>query len=362
MDGIGWFTYYTLKHIVKQHPEIEFHFLFDSGIEKEFLFADNVIPHNLFPPAKHAALNIVWFEWSVRMALNRIKPDLFFSPDGLLSLGWGGKQHGVIMDINFLHRPKDLKWTNSKYYNYFFPKFAHRANRLATISQYSKDDIVRSFHIDPAKIDVVYCGVNDVFHEISDAEKIEVKSGLSGGEDYFLFVGTLHPRKNLVNLLRAFELFKEETGAPLKIVIAGKPSYKAEDIYAQQAQMKYKDEVIFPGRINDDKLNGVLASAFASTFVPHFEGFGLPIIEAMQAGVPVIASNTTSMPEVAGDAALMVDPMKVDEIKNAMTRLYKEPELRQQLIRKGKERTKLFTWEHTADLLWESIDKCLQQK
>lgn len=359
MDGIGWFTFYTLQHIVKQHPSIEFHFLFDSGIEEEFLFAENVVPHNLFPPAKHAVLNIAWFEWSVRRALTRINPALFFSPDGILSLGWKGKQHGVIMDINFFHRPKDLKWTNSTYYNYFFPKYAHRADRLATISQYSKNDIVDSFHVDPSKIDVVYCGINDFFHPISDEEKIQVKAQLTGGRDYFIFVGTLHPRKNLVKLLQAFELFKEETGADLKMVIAGKPSFKAEEIYAQQEQMKFKDDVCFPGRINDDRVNSVLGAAFASTFVPHFEGFGLPIIEAMQCDVPVICSNTTSMPEVAGDAAIMVDPMQVEEIKSAMVKLYRDPALRNQLIEKGRERKKIFTWEQTADKVWNSIETCL---
>src|SRR5688572_30107594 len=99
MDGIGWFTYNTLQWIVKQNSQIEFHFLFDSGIEKEFLFAKNVIPHNLFPPAKHAVLNVIWFEISVKIILEKIQPDLFLSPDGILCLGWKGKQYGVIHDI-----------------------------------------------------------------------------------------------------------------------------------------------------------------------------------------------------------------------------------------------------------------------
>ena len=359
MDGIGWFSYHTLGHIVRNNPSVEFHFLFDSGIDKEFLFAENVTPHNLFPPAKHAVLNIAWFEWSVRRALKKINPDMFFSPDGILCLGWNGKQHGVIHDISFLHRPGDLKWTNNKYYNYFFPRYAKRARRIATISEYSKADICHSFHVDPSKVDVVYGGGNEVFRPISIHEQHQVRQAFSAGKPYFIFVGTLHPRKNLVTLLRAFELFKEETGSDYKMVIAGKPAYKAADIFAQRDEMKHKDDVLFTGRVDDEKMNSLLGAAFASTFVPHFEGFGIPIIEAMQCDIPVISSNTTSMPEVAGDAALLVNPGNTEEIKAAMTKLYYEPDLRISLIERGRVRRNQFTWEKTAAALWNSIQACM---
>src|SRR5919112_690730 len=142
MDGIGWFTYNTLQYIVKQNPNLEFHFLFDSGIDKEFVFADNIIPHNLFPPAKHALLNLMWFEVSAQRMLHKINPDIFISPDGLLCLGWQGRQYGVMHDINYFHNPKDFKWSNRRYYNYFFPKYAEKACRIGTVSEFSKDDIV----------------------------------------------------------------------------------------------------------------------------------------------------------------------------------------------------------------------------
>ena len=163
MDGIGWFTYNTLKEITVNHPEIEFHFLFDSGIEDEFLFSRNIIPHNLFPPAKHALLNTIWFEWSAKNLLNKLKPDLFFSPDGILCLGWDGKQYGVIHDINYEHRPKDLKLSNRIYYKYFIPRSAKKACRLSTVSEYSKNDIVNTYKINADKIDVIHLGINEFF-------------------------------------------------------------------------------------------------------------------------------------------------------------------------------------------------------
>ena len=359
MDGIGWFTFNTMQYIVRKNPGIEFHFLFDSGIEKEFLFSNNVIPHNLFPPAKHALLNIAWFEISARAVLKKINPDIFFSPDGILCLGWNGKQHGVMHDINYHHNPQDLKWTNSKYYNYIFPRIAKKATRLATVSNYSKTDIVNTYQVAPEKIDVVYSGINLFYKPVSPAEQLLTKSKLTNGADYFIFVGTLHPRKNIVRLLQAFDLFKKETNASVKLVIVGKAMYKGEEIFQQHRQMHYKEDVIFAGRVSDDKINNILGSALASTFVPTFEGFGLPIIEAMQCDVPVICSNTTSMPEVAGNAALLVNPFDVDDIKSGMIKLYADASLRQALVEKGRLQRNVFSWERTAGLLWQSIEKAL---
>ena len=359
MDGLGWFAFSSLQHIVTGNPDVEFHFLFDTPPDPQFLFAPNIVPHVLFPPAKHALLNVVWFEWSVRSKLRQINPGLFFSPDGLLCLGWKGKQHGMIADINFVHYPADLKWSNQKYYNHFYPRYAKVATRLATISEYSKKDIVESFGTAPGKIDIVYCGINSFFTPVSAGAQQQERIRLTGGAPYFLFVGTLHPRKNLVRLLQAFELFKLQTGADIKLVIAGKPSYKADEIYHQHTLMTSKEDVIFPGRIQDDRINTVLGSALAMVYVPHFEGFGLPIVEAMQCDVPVISSNTTSMPEVAGDAALLVDPYNVEAIKDAMVQVYSDPALRAALISKGRHQKQQFSWKRTADLLWQSMQRCL---
>ncbi|MEJ7679533.1 MAG: glycosyltransferase family 1 protein [Segetibacter sp.] len=154
-------------------------------------------------------------------------------------------------------------------------------------------------------------------------------------------------------------MFKKETGAPIKLIIAGKSLYKVKDIFQKHDQMLFKSDVIFTGRVSDEKINDMLGAAFALTFVPTFEGFGIPVIEAMQCELPVICSNITSMPEIAGNAALLVNPINVDEIKNAMINLYRSPSLRMDLIEKGRQRKNIFSWKRTADLLWKSITKCL---
>ncbi|MFT3843919.1 MAG: glycosyltransferase family 1 protein [Lacibacter sp.] len=359
MDGIGWFTYNTLKYIVQKNPQIEFHFLFDSEIDESFIFGENVHSHVLFPPAKHALLNIIWFEWSVKRFLNKEKPDLFFSPDGILCLGWKGKQFGVIHDINFLHKPKDLKFSNRKYYNYFFPKYAKKAAGIATVSAYSKQDICSSYTIDENKVDVVYCGVNSFYHPV-DAATVELtRRQFADGQPYFVFVGTLSPRKNVLGLMKAFDLYKKESGDKMKLLIVGWSMYKTDELVELKQQLQFGSDIIFTGRLGDDELNNVLASALCLVFVPFFEGFGIPVIEAMQCNVPVIASNVTSVPEVTGDAAILVDPENTTEIKDAMIRVVNDHELRLSLIEKGKQRKALFTWEKTAELLWQSISRIL---
>jgi glycosyltransferase involved in cell wall biosynthesis len=358
MDGIGWFAYNTLKEITVNNPQIEFHFLFDSGIDPHFIFSKNIVPHNLLPPAKHAVLNIIWFEWSVKQILKKINPGLFFSPDGILCLGWNGKQHGVIHDINFYHHPEDLKFSNRKYYNYFFPRYANKATRLATVSEYSKLDIVKNYDIKKDNIDVVYNGINSFYHPVTEKIINRTKDRYTDGKSFFIFIGTISPRKNLSNLMRAFDLYKQETRSDTKLVIAGGGMYKVHHLHNLKTHLQFGTDIVFTGRLDDAELNNLLGSAIALVFVPKFEGFGIPLVEAMQCNIPIIASGVTSIPEVIGDAGLLVDPFDIYEIKNAIVRIETDKFLRNELIKKGENRKEFFSWEKTADLLWASIRKC----
>lgn len=359
LDGIGWFTFNTLRHIVKAHPETEFHFFFDAPPDDSFLFGANVVPYVLFPPARHALLNIVWFEWSVRHQLRNLQPDLFLSPDGMLCLGWNGKQLAVIHDINFLHHPSALKFSNRHYYNFFFPRFARKATRIATVSKFSQQDIAANYHIPPSMIDVVYNGVNDFYQPIDDAEKEKVRQQYAGGHPYFVFIGTLSPRKNVLGLMKAFEHYKKQYGCDSLLLIVGGSMYKTAELYDYQKQLQFGSCIHFLGRLPDAELNRILGAALALVFVPFFEGFGIPVIEAMQCRVPVITSNITSLPEVAGDAAILVDPTDTAAISGAMHQLVTDISLRNRLIEKGILQKEQFTWERAAQRLWDSVCKCL---
>lgn len=362
LEGIGWFTFETLKRITNDHPEDHFIFLFDRDFDEDFIFSDNVTPLILSPPARHPFLFYWWFEFSVANFLNKYKPDLFLSPDGYMSLKANCKQLAVIHDINFEHHPKDVSWIVRKYYTHFFPKFARKASRIATVSAFSKKDIINCYKIDATKIDVVFNGCNEQYSPINKELQLLTKQTFSKNCDYFLFVGALQPRKNISRLLEAFDKFKTKEKNDVKLIIVGEKYRWTSNIKNTYLNMKFKDDVIFTGRLHSTELHHVIASALAMTYIPYFEGFGIPILEAMNCDTPVITSNITSMPEVAGDAALLVDPFSVSSISNAMIYIYKDEDMRNSLIEKGRKRKLNFSWDKTADLLWKSILKTIESE
>ncbi|MFZ1259257.1 MAG: glycosyltransferase family 1 protein, partial [Chitinophagaceae bacterium] len=263
----------------------------------------------------------------------------------------------IIYDINFEHKPGDIKLKNRIYFKFFFKRFARKAKRIATISEYSKKDIADYYKLDSSTIDNVSCGINSNFSPLDEQQISEVKNKWSGGKPYYFFVGSMHPRKNIKRLIDAFNLFKQKTGSNFKLILAGSILWSKTEIEDSYTNSPYKEDIIFTGRLSDEDLQKMLGAAYALSFVPIFEGFGLPIVEAFQSGVPVICSNVTSMPEVAGNAALMVDPFSIDSIAEGMVTLSKNNELRNQLIAKGHIQKQLFSWSRTAGLLWESICK-----
>ena len=362
LEGIGWFTFETLKRITTQHPEHDFFFIFDRKYSDEFIFSDNITPIVTHPQARHPLLYYLYFEYSIPRILKKLKPDLFLSTDGYLSLSGKTKMLNVFHDLNFEHYPADLPFAERKYYRYFFPKYAQKANRIATVSEYSKNDIVKQYGASPNKIDVVYNGANESFKPIADKEKQAVREKYADGNPYFLFIGALHPRKNLVNLFKAFDKFKQEGGNLEKLLIVGEKKWWTDDIKKAYAEMKNREDVIFSGRLEFAELQRVLASALALVYVSYFEGFGIPIVEAFYTETPVITSNVTSMPEIAGGAALLVDPFSVESICAKMKKMASDNELRKSLIAKGRERRKEFTWQKSADRLWASIERTIKNK
>jgi glycosyltransferase involved in cell wall biosynthesis len=357
LEGIGWFSYETLKRIVTNHPEHQFIFIFDRPYSEEFIFSENITPVVIGPPARHPVLFYLWFEFQVPRVLKKYKANVFLSPDGYISLKTKVPQLAVIHDISFAHRPQDIPGMKRWYYNFFFPKFARKAARIATVSNYSKTDIAKTYQVNPEKIDVVYDGCNEKFKPVSPEDQMLFRGKYTGGVPYFLFVGALHPRKNITGLLKAFDAFKTETGQREKLLIVGGEMHKTGEISDVWQKMHFKNDVVFTGRISQQELYGIFGSALALAFVPFFEGFGIPILEAMSAGIPVICSTATSMPEVGGNAVLYVEPKNIKQIAEAMKKIASDSNFRNELVEKGLKQKMNFSWDKTALLLWQSIKK-----
>ncbi len=220
---------------------------------------------------------------------------------------------------------------------------------------------MKRYGVDANKIDLVYSGTNDSFKPVGEDVKKRIGAEFTQGAPYFVFMGSLHPRKNLARLFTAFDQFKQTDTSGAKLLIVGMKKWWTGDIKESFDKMKFQDDVILPGRVELKTLNEIVASALAVTYVSYLEGFGLPILEGFHSDTPVITSNVTSMPEVAGGAAFLVDPFSTDSIANAMTRMASEPELRSELIEKGRIQKENFSWQKTSELLWESIEKTLAE-
>lgn len=356
MEGFGWYTYETTKRLVENHPEHTFILFFDRPFDSKFVFGPNVIPVILRPPARHPILFILWFEFAVYRALKKYKADVFFSPDGYLSLRSKIPQVSVIHDLNFEHFPQDIPSVPRTYLRYFFPKFAKKASKIVTVSHYSRADIASVYGIHPSKIDVGWNGVSEVFKPISEVKKAEIRNQYAGGKPYFLFVGAIHPRKNLKRLMQAFEMYVNK-GGKNHLVIVGENLWGKGSVYDELIQPKTKHQIHFTGHLPLQELANVMASAFCFTYVPYFEGFGIPLVEAMRSGVPIIAGKLTSLPEVGGEAALYVNPFDVASIARAMLLIESDESMRQKLIELGLERSLLFDWNHTAEVCWKAIQE-----
>jgi len=357
LDGIGRFADETLRIITTKHPEHEFIFYFDRKPDEQFIYNRNIKPVVLQPPARHPFLFLAWFEASLPFHFIRSKPDVFLSPDGFLSLTTKVKSVGVIHDLNFEHFPEDIPFLVRKYYSNMFPRFARKASRIATVSEYSKSDISKTYHIDPSTIDVVYNGAGSIFKPLELRDKESTKLKFSQGNEYFFFIGTLHPRKNLVNLFKAFDQFKKTDTKGIKLVLAGARMWWTDEIRLAYEGMEHCDDVIFTGRVTDNELAALMASALALTYVSYFEGFGIPILEAFHCDTPVITSNVTSMPEVAGNAAVLIDPFSITSIADAMQKVASDEGFREKLIVEGRKQREQFSWERTAESLWKCVEK-----
>ena len=360
LEGYGYFLHETLKRITEKHPDHEFIFIFDRPFDQQFVFGKNVIPVVARPPARHPLLWKLWYDIRIPALLKKYKADVFVSCDGFCSLTTKVPQCLVVHDLAFLHYPEFIKRSHRIFYKRYTPKFLAKAGVIATVSQFSKEDILKHYSVPAEKINVVYNGVKETFHPVSEEEKQAVKLKYTEGKEYFVYVGAIHPRKNLITLLKAFSVFKKRQQSNFKLVLAGRMAWKNELFEKSLASYKYRKDVILTGYVNEDELVKITGSAYALVYPSLFEGFGVPVLEAMQCDVPVLTGADSAMQEIAKDAALYADPTSYEDIADKMMMLYKDERKRNELIEKGKTVREEYSWDRTAELLWKSINKLKQ--
>jgi glycosyltransferase involved in cell wall biosynthesis len=291
----------------------------------------------------------VWLGQLAHAGFNRLVPGakLFHAAEHLLLPLHGVPTILTIHDLIFRRYPEHHKPLNRRYLNATLPLFCRRASHIIAVSEQTRRDVMAAYGVPPEKITVVHEAADPHFKPQPADVVAAVRARYSLPPRYLLSVGTIEPRKNLARVLAVFERLHAE-GLTDAWVIVGKRGWLYDDFFARLEQSPAKSAVIFPGYVSDADLPAIYAGAQALAFPSEFEGFGLPVLEAMASGAPVVCSCTSSLPEVAGDAALMVDPLDVDALHDALRRVLSSQELADDLRQRGLTQAAQFSWERAA--------------
>jgi len=366
LEGFGVYTDEIMKRMTASHPANPFTFYFDRKFAPDYLYSENVNPIALFPPARHPVLFYVWFQMRLKRKIQAARPDVFFSPDSFMPLGMDIPSVIAIHDVAYMRFAGSIGKSQLSYYERFMPKFVEEAAHIITVSEFSKREICHFYDVSPDKITVIYNGVDSRFKPVEAATRARLQNQYSDGKPYFLYVGAIHPRKNVVRLIQAFDQFKQNTKTEMQLLIAGRKSWHVEDVLRAHKNAKHSHDIRMIGYVPHHDLPNIVGNAFALTYVSLYEGFGLPVIEAMASGVPVITSSADStgavMAEVAGDAALTVNPESVEAITDSMEKLTSDTALHAHLRERGLIRAGLYNWDIAAAQTFDVLKKNSRSK
>lgn len=264
----------------------------------------------------------------------------------------------AVHDISYVHFPEFFSKRDLRLLSTYVPYSVKKARQVLTLSESAAEDIERVYRVPRSKISIIPLAARSTYTDIVQPMRVEqVRETYGLDRPYVLAVGNLQPRKNLPRLIEAFSQLPGSLD-DLKLVIAGKAQWQQSEVYRRVADLQLQDRVVFTGYLDDHDLALLYNGSLALVYPSLYEGFGLPILEAMACGTPVISSNTSSMPEVAGDAAFMVDPLSTSEIAEAIARVAQSRSLQESLRRKGLKRAAEFSWRKTARLTARVYEHC----
>lgn len=333
-----------------------------KGPHRFRLYFRDAPPADVFPGAelRPIPLGRVWTHVRLSWEMARRPPDVLFVPAHVLPLVHPRASLVTVHDLGYLYFPEAHPWRQRLYLDCSTRWSARAAAHLLADSQATKADLVARYGVPPGKVTVAYPGRDEALVPVRDAAAIEAAKARYGIEGhYFLYLGTLQPRKNLVRLIAAFAAAKSEilTTDPA-LVLAGKRGWLYEGLFDQVRRLGLEGRVLFPGYVADEDKAALLSGALAFVFPSLYEGFGLPVLEAQACGCPVVTGANSSLPEVAGDGALLVDSGDTGAIAAALARVAADPDLRRRLIERGLANVRRFSWAACARSALEAMEVC----
>lgn len=362
MTGIGWCEVGQTTAMARLHPEDNFYYSFFSRKASE----DHIkiermerFMQDIKPKAAH-------FSGLAYRTVSNFIPvpyKLFFGKDidvthffnYIAPPGVHGKTVITVHDMVYKAFPETVRSRTKMMLNTGLKRSMRQADIIVTDSEFSKSEILKYFPKHAEKIRVVYCGVDlEKFKPCDTPERIpEVKRSLGIEGDYFLYLGTIEPRKNLERLISAYHIFTQRIKDAPKLVLAGGKGWLYDSIFQKVADLKLSDKVIFTKYVPSEDMNPLMCGALAFVFPSIYEGFGMPPLEAMACGVPVLVSNAASLPEVVGDCGVICDAYSEENIANGLYNLYTDTALRADLSIRGRKRAEGFSWDRSAEMLYK---------
>jgi glycosyltransferase involved in cell wall biosynthesis len=355
--GIGWYTQKLLKQLNSNEIIFEghgFNFLNRNNIQNDLanLKFKNKI-NSLMP---YGIYRRIWHYLPISYnALFDSNADIFHFFNYIVPPKIKGKVIVTVYDMVYKLYPETMTKRNYKRLDKELKRSVDRADKIITISENSKNEIIKFLNVDATKIEIVYPGIDRINYtkKYSNDEINKVKKKYKLPSKYILYLGTLEPRKNIVRIIESYSKLKTQINEQIYLVIAGKKGWMYEEIFKKVESLGLENDVIFTGYVDEIDKHLLYKMSEVFVFPSLYEGFGMPVLEAMAAGVPVITSNTSALPEVVGDAGILINPNDVEELANAMKKVLEDKDLKQKLIKKGLTQSLKFSWEKSARKLLE---------
>jgi glycosyltransferase involved in cell wall biosynthesis len=353
------FVYETFNRIVGKNPNHQFVFISDRKHDLPFIKAPNVTEVVTGPATKHPLLLKFWFNIKVPAVLRKYKADVFVSCEGIIALSTKLPQCMLLQDLAFLQPSSFIPKSHISFYKKSTPKFLATAKSIVTTSAWMKQAVVTQYNTNAAAVKIIPAGADENFNPINEEEKSAIKNKYTEGKEFFLYTGDIHPVNNILNLLKAFSIFKKRQQTGMKLILAGKLSPGFQAFKKSIASYKYRNDVVWLEDLATSDLIQITAAAYGLINISLYQGFNSSILQAMRCAVPVIITADSSMQDLPDGAVLFTDANDIAAVADKMKMLYKDENLRKELIQKGSIVASEYNWDKTAGLFWESICKAI---
>jgi len=344
LDANNYFPLELLTNITQQYKQHQFIFIFNKAYSGQLIFNKNVTPIIIKSSFKNSLTTTYWYNVKLPLVLKKHKPDLLIQTNGICCSNTKISQLLFFLDASQNILVKNL----------------NRAKKIVTSTNFNKQHLIEKFNLDANKINVIQSAVENIFKPVNTDIRQQTKDGYADGREYFLFFGGVNPNNNVMQVLKAFSMFKKWQYSNMKLLIEGSLIYKNEDFVNKIKTYKYRDDVLLLGSLSKTQIATITASAYCVLYTPKASGFVSPIIAAMQSGVPIITMNNIGMQETGGNIPLYSNSNQPEDIAEQMQLIYKDENLRTNLMQKGVEQASKFSWEKTIENFWNVIEEAIK--